>query len=173
MSASYSDFASFTFVLAVGLRGGLRGYVGRLGRDLPKPSLAENGTQPQAGGHDCAMASFLRANTRSRYLEGALAQYGTAPLPIAKARFGVHPISLPLKRRVLAGEAEQPQASPRGMHESANALGSAVVTTVYFKQVTQGGAHAVTVSVAIVGAVILACLGIVWLLPKKAVDEEH
>ena len=41
------------------------------------------------------------------------------------------------------------------------------------RQVAQGGAHAVTVSVAVVGALIVVCLGMVWLLPKKAADDEH
>jgi hypothetical protein len=44
---------------------------------------------------------------------------------------------------------------------------------VYFTQVAQGGIHAVTVSIAVVGAVIAVCLGVVWLLPKNAPAEGH
>ena len=45
---------------------------------------------------------------------------------------------------------------------------------VYFSQRTQHGAgHAMTVSVAVVGAITLLCLGLVWLLPKSAPQEQH
>ena len=33
--------------------------------------------------------------------------------------------------------------------------------------------HAMTVSVAVVGAIALLCLGLVWLLPKSAPQEQH
>jgi Na+/melibiose symporter-like transporter len=59
------------------------------------------------------------------------------------------------------------------VQQLANALGAAVVTTVYFKQVAYGGIHAVTVSVAVVGAVVLICLGLVWLLPKQPPAESR
>lgn len=50
----------------------------------------------------------------------------------------------------------------------------AVVTTVYFSQRAQHGAgHAMTVSVAVVGAIAILCLGLVWLLPKSAPQEHH
>jgi hypothetical protein len=55
----------------------------------------------------------------------------------------------------------------------ASAIGTAIVTTVFFTQVTQGGVHAVTVSVAVVGAIGAVCLGVVWLLPKNAPAEDH
>lgn len=32
---------------------------------------------------------------------------------------------------------------------------------------------AMTVSVAVVGAVVVVCLGVVWLLPQNAPDEGH
>jgi hypothetical protein len=51
----------------------------------------------------------------------------------------------------------------------ASAIGAAIVTTVFFTQVTQGGVHAVTVSVAVVAV----CLGVVRLLPKNAPAEDH
>jgi hypothetical protein len=44
-----------------------------------------------------------------------------------------------------------------------------VVTTVYFsQQAHHGAAHAMTVSVAVFGAIALLGLGLVWLLPKSA-----
>jgi hypothetical protein len=53
-------------------------------------------------------------------------------------------------------------------------IGSAVVTTVYFSQRPhQGAGHAMTVSVAVVGAIALLCLGLVWLLPKSAPQESR
>jgi len=74
---------------------------------------------------------------------------------------------------VAMAEAGSASGALSAAQQLANAIGSAIVTTVYFRQVAQGGAHAVTVSVAVVGAVIVVCLGMVWLLPKKAADDEH
>lgn len=36
-----------------------------------------------------------------------------------------------------------------------------------------GAGHAMTVSVAVVGAIAALCLGLVWLLPEKAAPERH
>ncbi len=48
-----------------------------------------------------------------------------------------------------------------------------MVTTVYFSQEAQHGAtHAMTVSVVVVAAIALLDLGLVWLLPKSAPDEQ-
>ena len=56
----------------------------------------------------------------------------------------------------------------------ASGVGSAVVTTIYFTQRSRhGSAHAMVVSVAVVGAIALLCLGLVWLLPKSAPPEPH
>ena len=53
-------------------------------------------------------------------------------------------------------------------------IGSAVVTTVYFSQLSRhGAAHAMTVSVAVVGAIAALGLGLVWLLPRSAPAEPH
>ncbi len=47
-------------------------------------------------------------------------------------------------------------------------------TTVYFSQRAQHGAtHAMTVSVAVVGAIALLGLGLVWLLPRSAPPDQH
>ena len=55
------------------------------------------------------------------------------------------------------------------VQQLAAAVGSAVVTTVYFGQrAAYGSAHAMTVSIAVVGAIAGICLGLVWLLPRTA-----
>jgi EmrB/QacA subfamily drug resistance transporter len=74
---------------------------------------------------------------------------------------------------VAQSEAGSASGSLSAVQQLANALGAAVVTTVYFNQVAQGGIHAMTVSVAVAGTIILICLGLVWLLPAKAQPEEH
>ena len=59
------------------------------------------------------------------------------------------------------------------MQQLAAAIGSAVVTTVYFSQrIEHGAGHAMTVSVAVVAAIAALGLGLVWLLPKAAPAEE-
>jgi hypothetical protein len=58
------------------------------------------------------------------------------------------------------------------VQQLAAAVGAAVVTTVYFGQrAAHGPAHAMTVSVAVVGAIAALCLGLVWLLPRTAPPE--
>jgi EmrB/QacA subfamily drug resistance transporter len=60
------------------------------------------------------------------------------------------------------------------VQQLAAAIGSAVVTTVYFSQrVNHGAGHAMTVSVAVVAAIAALGLGLVWLLPTSAPQEEH
>ena len=60
------------------------------------------------------------------------------------------------------------------VQQLAAAIGSAVVTTVYFSQRAQHGAGpAMTVSVAVVAAIAVGCLGLVWLLPKSAAPDPH
>ena len=66
-------------------------------------------------------------------------------------------------------EAGSASGALSAVQQLAAAIGSAVVTTVYFSQQHQhGSGHAMTVAVAVVGAITAACLGLVWLLPKKA-----
>ncbi len=75
---------------------------------------------------------------------------------------------------VVAEEAGSASGSLSAVQQLAAGIGSAVVTTVYFSQRTQhGAAHAMTVSVAVVGAIAALCLGVVWLLPKSAPPSEH
>jgi EmrB/QacA subfamily drug resistance transporter len=75
---------------------------------------------------------------------------------------------------VAADEAGSASGALSAVQQLAAAIGSAVVTTVYFTQRAQHGAgHAMTVSVAVVGAIAFGCLGLVWLLPKSAQEEQH
>jgi Major Facilitator Superfamily len=75
---------------------------------------------------------------------------------------------------VAPGEAGSASGSLSAVQQLAAAIGSAVVTTVYFSQRAHHGAgHAMTVSVAVVGAIALLDLGLVWLLPKTAPQEQH
>jgi EmrB/QacA subfamily drug resistance transporter len=75
---------------------------------------------------------------------------------------------------VAPDEAGSASGSLSAVQQLAAAIGSAVVTTVYFSQRAQhGAAHAMTVSVAVVGAIALLGLGLVWLLPKTAPPDPH
>ena len=75
---------------------------------------------------------------------------------------------------VAPAEAGSASGSLSAVQQLAAAIGTAVVTTVYFSQRAQhGAAHAMTVSVAVVGAIALLGLGLVWLLPKSAPLEQH
>ena len=76
---------------------------------------------------------------------------------------------------VAPDEAGSASGALSAVQQLAAGIGSAVVTTVYFTQQTDGGtAHAMTTSVAVVGAIAALCLGLDWLLPKSAPAEpEH
>lgn len=75
---------------------------------------------------------------------------------------------------VVPAEAGSASGSLSAVQQLAAAIGSAIVTTVYFTQAANhGGIHALTVSVAVVGGIICLCLGLVWLLPKTAPDDHH
>jgi len=74
---------------------------------------------------------------------------------------------------IAPAEAGSASGALSAVQQLASAIGAAIVTTVYFTQVAQGGIHAVTVSIAVVGAVVAVCLGVVWLLPKNAPAEGH
>jgi EmrB/QacA subfamily drug resistance transporter len=75
---------------------------------------------------------------------------------------------------VAPDEAGSASGALSAVQQLAAAIGSAVVTTVYFSQRTHYGAgHAMTVSLAVVGAIAVLCLGLVWLLPKSAPQEQH
>jgi EmrB/QacA subfamily drug resistance transporter len=77
---------------------------------------------------------------------------------------------------VAPAEAGSASGSLSAVQQLAAAIGSAVVTTVYFSQrIEHGAGHAMTVSVAVVAAIAALGLGLVWLLPKAAPAEaeEH
>jgi len=75
---------------------------------------------------------------------------------------------------VAPAEAGSASGSLSAVQQLASAIGSAVVTTVYFSQrADHGTAHAMTVSVAVVAAIAALGLGLVWLLPRSAPVEEH
>jgi hypothetical protein len=74
---------------------------------------------------------------------------------------------------IVLAEAGSASGALSAVQQLAAAMGSAVVTTVYFSQQARHGAgHAMTVSVAVVGAIALLDLGLVWLLPKSAPQEQ-
>lgn len=69
-------------------------------------------------------------------------------------------------------EAGSASGSLSSVQQLAGAIGSAIVTTVYFRQVrVHDGVQALSVSVAVVGAIVVLCLGLVWLLPKRAAAD--
>jgi MFS family permease len=75
---------------------------------------------------------------------------------------------------VAPAEAGSASGSLSAVQQLASAIGSAVVTTVYFSQRAEHGAgHAMTVSVAVVAAIAALGLALVWLLPKSAPAEAH
>ncbi|MFQ6327357.1 DHA2 family efflux MFS transporter permease subunit [Nocardia sp. CWNU-33] len=59
------------------------------------------------------------------------------------------------------------------VQQLANAIGAAAVTTVYFRTVGSGQAHALTVSLLVVAAITLVSCGIVQLLPRRAPAADH
>jgi len=74
---------------------------------------------------------------------------------------------------VAPAEAGSASGALSAVQQLAAAIGSAVVTTVYFSQRAQHGAgHAMTVSVAVVGAIAILCLGLAWLLPRSAPEDQ-
>ena len=73
---------------------------------------------------------------------------------------------------VAPDEAGSASGALSAVQQLASAIGAAVVTTVYFNQVSRhGAAHAMTTSVAVVGSITVLCLGLVWLLPRTAPAE--
>jgi EmrB/QacA subfamily drug resistance transporter len=73
---------------------------------------------------------------------------------------------------VRADEAGSASGSLSAVQQLAAAIGAAAITTVYFKTLAASGqAHAMTVSLIVVGAVAVLCCGLVWLLPRAARAE--
>jgi EmrB/QacA subfamily drug resistance transporter len=70
---------------------------------------------------------------------------------------------------VRADEAGSASGSLSAVQQLAAAIGSAAMTTVYFRSLARSGqAHAMTVSLVVVGSVAALCCGLVWLLPRAA-----
>ncbi|MGR3871781.1 MFS transporter [Streptomyces graminifolii] len=71
-------------------------------------------------------------------------------------------------------EAGSAAGSLNAVQQLANAMGAAAVTTVYFAAVGAGSAHALLVSLGVVGAAVALCLCLVRLLPRAApADQGH
>jgi predicted MFS family arabinose efflux permease len=69
-------------------------------------------------------------------------------------------------------EAGSASGSLSAVQQLASAIGAAVVTSIYFKvMAAHGGITAMTTSAFTVAMIIVACLGLVWLLPRKAAPE--
>jgi EmrB/QacA subfamily drug resistance transporter len=73
---------------------------------------------------------------------------------------------------VAQDEAGSASGSLSAVQQLASAIGSAVITTVYFAQRTTGGSSsAMTTSLVVVGAITVVCLGLAFLLPRNAIDN--
>ena len=69
-------------------------------------------------------------------------------------------------------EAGSASGALSAVQQLAAAIGSAVVTTVFFSIAAMyGGADAMQVSLLVVAGIIVLCLGLVWLLPRAAAPE--
>ncbi|MEN6351029.1 MAG: MFS transporter [Syntrophomonas sp.] len=64
-------------------------------------------------------------------------------------------------------EAGSASGSLSAVQQLASAIGSAIITTVYFN-IKGGGPNAMAISTIVVAVIIGLCLGLVWLLPKTA-----
>ena len=68
-------------------------------------------------------------------------------------------------------EAGGASGSLSAVQQLASAIGSAVVTTIYFDNLPHGAAHAMELSVAVVGAIAVSCLALVRLMPRTAAPD--
>lgn len=73
---------------------------------------------------------------------------------------------------VAPDEAGSASGSLSAVQQLAAAIGSAVVTTVFFARVPHGGVDALRTSLVVVGGIVILCLALVWLLPRKAAEDE-
>jgi EmrB/QacA subfamily drug resistance transporter len=73
---------------------------------------------------------------------------------------------------VAQDEAGSASGSLSAVQQLASAIGGAVITTVYFAQRSASGASsAMTTSLVVVGAITVVCLGLAFLLPRRAAEE--
>jgi EmrB/QacA subfamily drug resistance transporter len=71
-------------------------------------------------------------------------------------------------------EAGSASGALSAVQQLATAIGSAVVTTIFFSTLrTAGGFKAMAVSVAVVAAIVVVCLGLAWLLPPNAPSDDE
>jgi EmrB/QacA subfamily drug resistance transporter len=71
-------------------------------------------------------------------------------------------------------EAGSASGALSAVQQLATAIGSAVVTTIFFSTLRiDGGIRAMTTSVLVVAAIVVVCLGLVWLLPRAAPAENE
>jgi EmrB/QacA subfamily drug resistance transporter len=110
------------------------------------------------------------------HAEGA----GTTPLPLAPSVLvlglgmgacfsSIYDVAV---GDITPAEAGSASGSLSAVQQLASAIGSAVVTTVYFTQLRESGStHAMLTSVAVVSGITVVCLGLVWLLPRRAQPE--
>lgn len=69
-------------------------------------------------------------------------------------------------------EAGSASGSLSAVQQLASAIGSAVITTVYFVgHAAHGKEAAMATSLVVVGVVVIICLGLVWLLPTHPAEE--
>ena len=68
-------------------------------------------------------------------------------------------------------EAGGASGSLSAVQQLATAIGSAVVTTIYFDNLPHGAAHAMELSVAVAGAIAAACLALARLMPRAGPPE--
>lgn len=73
---------------------------------------------------------------------------------------------------VAPDEAGSASGSLSAVQQLAAAAGSAAVTTIYFNARGGNGTASMTISIMVVAGIIAFCLGLVWLLPKKAPVED-
>jgi hypothetical protein len=67
-------------------------------------------------------------------------------------------------------EAGSASGSFSAVQQLARAIGAAIVTSIYFRSAPLSSASPRTVSSFTVAMIIVACLGLVWLLPGKGAE---
>ncbi|ROS75334.1 MFS transporter [Cellulomonas sp. PhB143] len=70
-------------------------------------------------------------------------------------------------------EAGSASGTMTAIQQIATGIGSAIVTTVFFQAVDGGFAHAMTLTLGVVMAIVAACVPVVFLLPKVAHADDH
>jgi EmrB/QacA subfamily drug resistance transporter len=73
---------------------------------------------------------------------------------------------------VATSEAGSASGSLAAVQQLATSIGTATLTNIYFTTLTShNGTRAIITSLVVIAAVTTACLGLVWLLPRKATAE--